>query len=119
MRVSINHTSVSRGFLFKKTYHEVTLSVLFSHEQKQIIRQRRLGDTALLERRPATAKVDDRDEKFALYLSALINGQSDRFLCANPAAAKRYEESLLEALAHLHGWIHDNADEAPGLVVEF
>ena len=45
MHVSISHHTIQKGFLFKTTYYEVQLSVAFSHEEKQIITQRRLQKT--------------------------------------------------------------------------
>ncbi len=119
MRVSITHETVRRGAIFKQTYYEVSLTVLFSHEEIQIIRQRNLLQTKLLDRRPATAKVDDRDSKFAVTVADIVNGKTDRFLCATPSAAKRYEESLLDTLAQLKLWIGDNAEPSDGIVVEF
>lgn len=119
MRVSVKHSIVERGLLFKKTYHQVACTVLFSHEEIQILRQRNLLQTRLLDRRPATAKVDDRDEKFVLLIDNLINGKTDRFLLANPSAAKIYEDMLLDALRQLKLWIGDNAEEATDIVVEY
>lgn len=118
MRVSIQHHTVRQGWPFKVTYHAVDLSVHFTHEETQIIRQRRLERSVLLERRPATAKVDDRDTRFTLLVGDLRRG-TDRFLTANPAAAKRYQDELLLALEQLKHWLSDNADEAPRTVVEF
>jgi len=97
----------------------VELRVAFTHEEKQIIRQRNLLHTKLMDRRPATAKVDDRDEKFELRVEHLMDAKPDRFLCANPSQSKLYEEYLLDALAQLKLWLDDNADEAGRTVVEF
>jgi hypothetical protein len=108
MRIAIKHNTVRQGLLFKTTYYEVSLTVLFTHEEIQIIRQRRLLKTKLLDRRPATAKVDDRDSKFELSVGDIINGKTDRFLCATPSASKRYEEMLLDTLQQLKLWISDN-----------
>jgi hypothetical protein len=119
VRVTITHHDVRRGFLFRKTFYEVHLTVAFSHEEKQIIRQRRLGETRLLQRRPATAKVDDRDEKFALQLRDLLNGQTDRFLCPTPSSAKIYEEELLRTLSDVKLWVTDNAETGTRTVAEF
>lgn len=119
MRVTISHHDRRKGFLFKKTYHEVHLSVAFSHEEKQIIRQRNLTDTKLLDRRPATARVDDRDTKFALVLSDLMDGRIDQFLCATPSKAKIYEEALLACMAQVKLWVADNAEIGSRTVVEF
>lgn len=118
MRVSISHHDVRKGFFLPKTYYEVRLSVAFSFEEKQIIRQRRLEKTKLLDRRPATAKVDDRDEKFELHLSDLLDGREDRFLCRTPSAAKIYEEDLLSVLAQVKAWLTDNAETGGRTVVE-
>ncbi|WP_299919330.1 hypothetical protein [uncultured Roseobacter sp.] len=118
MRISIKHQTIRKGLLFKTTYYEVALTVLFTHEEIQIIRQCKLMKTKLFDRRPATAKVDDRDSKFELTVGDLINGKTDRFLCATPSAAKRYEEALLDTLQQLKLWIGDNADEADDFAVE-
>jgi hypothetical protein len=119
MRVDISHHDLRKGFLFKKTYYEVHLMVAFTHEEKQIIRQRNLTDTKLLDRRPATAKVDDRDAKFELRLSDLMEGRTDRFLCATPSKAKIYEEELLRMMAQVKLWVTDNAETGTRTVVEF
>ncbi len=119
MRVVIDHHEVRYGFIFKKTLHEVWLSVGFSHEEKQIIRQRNLTKTKLLDRRPANAKVDDRDELFELRMDHIFNGQTDRFLCATPSKAKIYEEDLILAMAQVKRWIDDNAESGQRTVVEF
>jgi len=119
MRVSINHNTIKKGLLFKTTYHEVQLDVAFTHEEKQIIRQRGLLKTKLVDRRPATAKVDDRDEKFELRVEHLIDGRTDRFLCATPSKSKIYEEELLAMLQQMKLWLDDNAETGTRTVVEF
>lgn len=119
MRVSISHHDVRKGFLFKRTFYAVDLAVAFTHEETQIISMRRLADTKLLDRRPATARVDDRDERFELRLRDLINGRTDRFLCATPSAAKIYEDDLLRVMAQVKLWVGDNAESGGRTVVEF
>ncbi|MCE8540136.1 hypothetical protein KBY27_21955 [Ruegeria pomeroyi] len=119
MRVSISHHTIRKGLLLKSTYHEVHLSVAFTHEEKQIIRQRNLSKIKLLDRRPANARVDDRDEKFELKVGDLMNGRIDRFLCANPSQAKIYEDNLLDVLAQMKLWLDDNAETGTRTVVEF
>ncbi|WP_299771247.1 hypothetical protein [uncultured Tateyamaria sp.] len=118
MRIKINHTTKQVGLLFKKTFIEVAVTVLFSHEETQIIRQRNLVKTKLMTRRPATAKVDDHDEPFELKVQDILNGKTDRFLLSDPAAAKRYQETLLETLAQLKLWISDSAELGDDFVVE-
>ena len=119
MRVSIDHHTVRKGFLFKKTFHEVHLTVAFTHEEKQIIKQRNLLRAKLMERRPANARVDASDESFELRVEHLMEGKTDRFLCATPSQSKIYEERLLEALGQMKLWLDDNADTATKTVVEF
>lgn len=119
MRVSVSHHTVRKGFIIKTTYYLVCLEVQFSHEEIHVIRQRNLAKTKLLDRRPATARVDDRDEQYELRLQDLMRAQMDTFLCATPSAAKIYEEELLAALAQVKLWIGDNAEVGGRTVVEF
>ena len=119
MRVSIDHHTIRKGLLFKKTFHEVHLSVAFTHEEKQIIKQRGLLKTKLVDRRPADAKNDVRDEKFELRVEHLMDGRTDRFLCATPSKAKIYEENVLATLGQMKLWLDDNADTGTRTVVEF
>ena len=118
MRVSIAHHTLRKGILFKKTYHEVHLMVAFTHEEKQIIRQRGLLKTKLVDRRPADAKNDSRDEKFELRVEHLMDGQIDRFLCATPSKSKIYEEDLLVVMSQMKAWLDDNAETGTRTVTE-
>ena len=119
MRVSLSHHTVTKGFLFKKTYHEVHLTVAFTHEEKQIIRQRGLLKTKLVDRRPADAKNDARDEQFELRVEHLMDGKTDRFLWATPSKSKIYEENLLAMMQQMKLWLSDNADSGTATTVEF
>jgi hypothetical protein len=119
MRVSLSHHTVRKGFLFKKTYHEVHLMVAFTHEEKQIIKQRGLLKTKLVDRRPADAKVDARDEKFEVRVEHLMDGQIDRFLCATPSKSKIYEEDIFAVMNQMKTWLDDNAETATPTVIEF
>ncbi|MBT2132359.1 hypothetical protein [Aliiroseovarius lamellibrachiae] len=118
MRVSISHHVIRKGFIFKKTYHEVHLMVAFTHEEKQIIKQRGLLKTKLVDRRPADAKNDARDEKFELRVEHLMDGQIDRFLCATPSKSKIYEESILAVMGQMKAWLDDNAETGSRTVIE-
>ncbi|WP_172299994.1 hypothetical protein [Pseudoruegeria sp. HB172150] len=119
MRVAIDHHTVHRGFPFRKTFEEVHLTVAFSHEEKQVIRQRGLLKFKLVDRRPANARVDDRDQKFELRVEHLMDGRTDRFLCANPSAAKDYEADLLAVLEQMKRWLDDNIETGIRTVTEF
>jgi len=119
MRVSIDHEIIQKGLLFKRTYYQVSLTVHFTHEEKQIIKQRNLTRTKLVDRRPADAKVEDRDEKFELRVEHLIYGRTDHFLCATPSKSKIYEEQVLAMMEQVKLWIDDNAETGTRKVVEF
>lgn len=77
MRVSIHHETVRKGFVLRTTCHAVCCTVQLSHEEQHVIRERRLEKKKLLDRRPCTAKVDDRDEKFALLVRDVMHGKPD------------------------------------------
>ena len=98
---------------------QVHLTVAFTHEEKQIIRSRGLLKTKLVDRRPANAKVDDRDEKFELRVEHLMDGRTDCFLCATPSKSKIYEEDLLAIMEQMKRWLDDNAEAGTRTVVEF
>jgi hypothetical protein len=117
MRIEISHHTDRKGLLFKTTYYVVVLNVQFSHEEKHIIAERRLGDAVLLERRPATAKHNERDDGFALTVSGIVKGP-DHFYTANPGDAKAYQAQLLLALEQLKSWVMVNAEGGERIVVE-
>ncbi|NDV00577.1 WYL domain-containing protein [Pseudoroseicyclus sp. CLL3-39] len=87
MRVALSHGSVRKGFILRKTFYEVSLSVSFTHEEMQIIRMRGLAKILLMERRPANARVDDRDQKFERWARA--QGVRDSELVALNLAIRR------------------------------
>jgi hypothetical protein len=119
MRAKITHHDVpGGGLLSRRTFHEVRVSVHFSHEEKQIIRQRGLMDTKIMDRRPVNAREDDPDEWFELRVRHLVQRKVDRFKCATPSEAKRYEDELVDVLQMLKRWLTDNADPASGRVIE-
>ncbi|AUH34655.1 hypothetical protein [Paracoccus tegillarcae] len=118
MRIVVEHETIRRGLILKTTYHAVCCTIHLSHEEQHVIRERNLQKTKLLDRRPATARVDDRDEKFVLLVRDIMDGQTDRFLLSNPASAKLYELELLAALSDLKGWIGLNTDTGSRSVTE-
>ncbi|MFC6640016.1 hypothetical protein [Sulfitobacter sediminilitoris] len=78
MRIYISHHTVRKGFVLRTTSHEAHLKVAFTHEEKQIIRQRNLLKSKLMDRRPANARVDDREEKFVLRAEQLQRAKQNR-----------------------------------------
>lgn len=118
MRVKIEHRELRTGFILKRPVHEVQLSVDFTHEEKQIIRQRRLEEHVLLERWPADAKADDDPDWYALKVGHLFERKPDRFRCTTPADAKAYEARLVEVMHAMKLWLDENAEPAGTTVFE-
>ncbi len=118
MRIVIDHAEIQEGSVFKTTFHEVQLTVDFSHEEKQIISQRGLGEQVLLERVPASARPDDDPNWYALKVRHLLERKPDRHRCANPSDAKHYEAQLIAVLQQMKAWLEVNADPAGRTVIE-
>lgn len=118
MRIVIDHAEIREGVVFKTTFHEVQLTVDFSHEEKQIISQRGLGEQLLLERVPAGARAEDNPEWYHLKIKHLVERKPDRHRCANPGDAKLYEAQLIAVLQQLKAWLEANADPAGRTVIE-
>ena len=118
MRIVIDHAEIREGLVFRTVFHEVQLTVDFSHEEKQIIRQRGLGEQVLLERVPAGARADDAPDWYHLKVRHLLERKPDRHRLANPAEAKLYEAQLLGVLEQFKAWLEANADPAGRRVIE-
>lgn len=118
MRIRIEHHQPRDGLLFKRTWHEVHLSVHFTHEEKQIIRQHRLEGDPILERWPADAREGDEPHWYTLRVGNLLYRHPDRFRCRTPSDAKLYEARLLEVLEQMKGWLDANAEPAGTTIVE-
>lgn len=118
MRIKITHHDLKEGRLFKNTFHEVHVTVDFTHEERQIVRQRGLSQTKIMDRRPADARQDDPDEWFELRMDHLFERKPDRFRCKTPSEAKIYEEDLVEALRMVKLWLSDNAEQGIGRIIE-
>lgn len=118
MRVKIEHEPQRIGWPFKKSCHEVHLTVDFTHEEKQIIRLRELLEHPIMDRMPFDAKPDDNPDWFALKVGHLLTRRPDKFRCRTPSDAKRYAVELQSVLQQLHDWLADNADLGTTLVFE-
>ena len=118
MRVRIEHVEVRRGFLFKRAFHEVHLTADFSHEEKQIVRQRYLEDHVVLERVPADARPDDDPEWYALRVKHLFERKPDKHRCATPSDAKRYAAELPDVMRSMKAWLDENAEPGSTQVIE-
>jgi hypothetical protein len=127
MKVDIKHVEKSQGLVFRKTLHGIALTVTFTEEEKQIVRQRGLERQTILERDPpadvdadkhanrglvkklATAAISGIDANhFGLTIGKLMKG-TDTYFVRTPLEAKQYEEDLRENLPVLKSFITENA----------
>lgn len=118
MRVKIEHAEIRVGWPFKRTCHEVHLTVDFTHEEKQIIRQRGLLEYHIIERVPFDAKVDDDPSWYVLKVGHLFDRKPDKFRLKTPSDAKLYAAQIKEAMHGLKAWLDENAELGTTLVFE-
>lgn len=118
MRVKIEHAEERIGFVLKSVVHEVHLTVDFTHEEKQIVRQRGLTDYVLVERLPSDARPEDDPEWYHLKVGHLFDRKPDRFRCKTPSDAKLYEAQITEALHRMKLWLDENAETGVTTVFE-
>lgn len=118
MRVKIEHVEVRSGFILKTTVHEVHLTVDFTHEEKQIVRQRFLMNHVLMERLPFDSKEDDDPDWYALQVKHLFDRKPDRFRFQTPSDAKAYQIKLTELMHTMKAWLDQNAETGGATVFE-
>ncbi len=118
MRIAIRHEEVHEGRIFRKTFHDVCVTVDFTHEERQIITQRNLGEHILLDRLPAGADGEDDPDWYILKVKHLLERKPDRHRTANPHDAKVYEADLLAKLQEMKAWLEANADPGADRIVE-
>ena len=112
MRVNIEHEEIRKGMLKKKTYHAVKLTVEFSEEEQQIIKQRDLTRTIVMKRDVPVDRnarsFEGHEDVFNLTIYNLLNEKTESYALATPAAAKQYEADLTEALKNLKAYLQEN-----------
>lgn len=111
MRVSIDHGETTTGLFAKKTHYTVSVTVQFSEEEKQIIRQRKLEKSIVLERSIPSdrdpRKFDGIEDVFNLTIHKLMGG-TDTYTLETPLEAKEYDEVLRAGLQDLKAFIVGN-----------
>ena len=118
MRISLGHEEVAEGRVFRRVFHDVCVTVHFTHEEQQIIKQRGLGEYVLLERNSAGMQMEDVPDWYTLKVRHLLERRPDRHRCANPAEAKAYEAQLTQALTNMKAWLEANAELGEARVFE-
>jgi hypothetical protein len=112
MKVDIGHSEVQKGFLKKTTYHVVRVSIQFSEEEKQIIKQHNLMDYTVLDRDISVDR-DPHGEKeghMPLLVDDLVSFSYDEYLLLTPGEAKNYEAALIDGLKNLKDLIENNTE---------
>lgn len=133
MKITIKHEEKSQGLVFKKKLHGVALTVIFSEEEKAIIRERELTRVILLERgapadvdaekhanrglarKLATAAIAGIDaNNFDITFGKLL-ADTDRYWFDTPIEAKDYEAMLKsDTLPTAKSYIEGNAETGTG-----
>ena len=113
MKVDISHGEKKKGLVFSKPIYGVSCSVTFTEEEQQIIKQHKLKDRIIQERRLSAdlneKKYYDREEKFYLRIKTLMKGPDVYYTWA-PSDAKVYEAELIENLRELKHFLDGNAE---------
>lgn len=119
MKIELSHKEKKQGFIFKKTLHGVKLLVLFSNEEKAIIKERNLELTVLMERGiPADVNAEKVANRsfikqvaiattsgvdalgYHLTFRKLLKG-ADSYFFHTPIEAKEYSDELQTSILPL------------------
>ena len=119
MKIELSHKEKKQGLIFKKTLHGVELLVLFSNEEKAIIKERNLELTVLMERDiPADVDAEKVSNRgfikqvaiaatsgvdalgYHLTFRKLLKG-ADSYFFHTPIEAKEYSNQLKDTILPL------------------
>ena len=103
MKVDIQHEEAKTGLVFKKPIYKVHCTVIFSEEEKHIIKKEKLTNETILDRPPYPGKKADPAAD-RLYVNNLLRGK-DTFAAETITEAKKYEETLIRCLQGLKAMI--------------
>lgn len=111
MKVEMNIAEKSAGLLLKKTFYRLEFSVSFDVSEKDAIKKLGLGDYAILQQPPASAKDAEMNEfqfpgchgNKAIWVKRLLNGKQQSFDYELLLEAQKAMEDLKENLTNLKG----------------
>ena len=120
MRVSIEHTQETTGIFSKQTHYVVSVTVLFSEEEKHVLKP--MKDAIVVDRGPdskrqgkfSAAEEEELHDAFCLKVSDLLKGKTDRYTFASPAEAKEYDALVRASLQNVKDHIINNAEAPSG-----
>lgn len=112
MRVTIEHNQRTEGLLFKTTYYGVRCTVVFTEEEKQIIKKNKLGDYIFMQRTGGTKKMREHHRDFPghqdIKVKDLLKADGVGYTLETPLDAKAYEQDLREHFKKLKDVIEGN-----------
>ncbi len=128
MKVDIKHVEKKQGMVFKKVFHGVQLTVIFSEEEKAIIKERKL-ERELVAERGLSAEKDEWKENNRGIASKLVTAAvkgidanspnltigkllkgPDTYYFDTITEAKDYDNLLRDTLPQMKNYIMDNAE---------
>ena len=123
MRVSMTHTEKTEGIFKKTPFFQVVLNVVFSAEERAIIKMNNLDDLVIINREPShwfTSKYDA--EALALIcplrVSNLLHKNGDLWNVDTQLAVKAYQAQVTDALRALKDYLDGNAEAPQGTTFE-
>src|SRR6266511_3874866 len=109
MRVTLDLQEHKVGLFSKTIYYKVICDIVFSDEEKQIIKRAHLEDQLILKRDPpATIEHPDPNEDYNLYMKHLLKPNNAYF--KTPLDAKVYQQHLTDKLKELKVFLQSNIE---------
>ena len=102
MKIDITRGEKTVGFIKKTKQYTVTLTVLFSDEEKQVIKEAKFEKYVLVER-PVRAGIKDNSmpDIWHLRVSKLLDGKPDEYEFDTIVEENDYNDALMPALKNL------------------
>ena len=110
MRVDIKHHEFTTGMIFKKQHFGVDLDLIFSEEEKVIIKHGSLDDTIVMHR--TAPSIVGGNNEWNLTIGKLLYKEPDRMSFETSAEAQMYDQKLKEALTQLKQYLNANGQKA-------
>lgn len=115
MRVSIEHSEKTTGWISKTRYPMISLKVEFSEEEKQIIKEAKIEKVVILERDHSAdfkTNLKNLDDIFNITFGGLLykqeKGTADEYCVRSPGEAREYEAELKDKLRQAKDYLERN-----------
>lgn len=119
MKVDIQRGEEKQGLIFKKTYPTVTVQVVFSEEEKAVIKATKTENHVICER-PKRAGIKDNapSDVWALRVRHLLAGKPDKYEFESIVDANSYNDALVPSLKNLKSFLESNGQPVQNTSVE-